>query len=263
MVHRSDLPGRGAAAAPLRSRTASRYSLGTAIVPSVRLVVEGVHEIEQVRLQRFPARLTNGVERLERGSVEPAPGLEPRLGRGVAEDDVAPAGAHAIDVAPTPRSRASVPRRSGESMPAGGGTWRDTVASSRPMNPSGVWATSPMRPPGRVTRAKPAAVRSWSGANIAPKTEVTTWKTSHPRTAAPRHRPRGRHRRRPRRPSGGGPGPAGTADVVHAGDGGAAPGNCQGGVPAAGRDVEDALGRLDRQGFHQEAAGSMTWVAMT
>ena len=42
------------------------------------------------------------------------------------------------------------------------------------MNPSGVWATRPIRPPWRVTRTSSAAVRSWSGANIAPNTEVTT-----------------------------------------------------------------------------------------
>ena len=58
--------------------------------------------------------------------------------------------------------------------PGAGGTCVPFVLNSWPMKPSGVWATRPIRPPERVTRASSAAVRSWSGANIAPNTEVTT-----------------------------------------------------------------------------------------
>ncbi len=73
-------------------------------------------------------------------------------------------------------SRAAVPQWIGEHSPTGGGTWRPIVLNSWPMNPSGAQATSPIRPPERVTRASSFAVCSWSGANIAPKTVLTTSK---------------------------------------------------------------------------------------
>ena len=62
----------------------------------------------------------------------------------------------------------------GERMPAGGGTCRPITLNTWPMNPLGVWATLPIRPPARVTRTSSCAARSGSGANIDPKTETVT-----------------------------------------------------------------------------------------
>ena len=42
------------------------------------------------------------------------------------------------------------------------------------MNPSGVQLTSPIRPPGRVTRTSWSAAAWWNGANITPTHEVVT-----------------------------------------------------------------------------------------
>ena len=52
----------------------------------------------------------------------------------------------------------------------------DYIEADAEALPFGVCATRPIRPPGRVTRASSFAVWTWSGANIAPKTEVTTSK---------------------------------------------------------------------------------------
>ena len=67
----------------------------------------------------------------------------------------------------------SLPQRSGEASPAGGGTWAPCARNHWPRKPSGVHEASPIRPPGRVTRRSSAAVVSWSGANIAPNTDST------------------------------------------------------------------------------------------
>ena len=112
------------------------------------------------------------------------------------------------------------------------------------MKPSGVWATRPIRPPGRVTRASSLAVRSWSGANIAPNTELTTSKLlvverQRLRVALEEVGVQALGLGAPARPLEQG------RDVVEADDRAAAPRRGQGGVAAAGRDVEDALGRVD------------------
>ena len=52
------------------------------------------------------------------------------------------------------------------------------------MPPSGVQFAIPMRPPGLTTRSSSAAVRSWSGANIAPKTETATSKLASSKGSA-------------------------------------------------------------------------------
>ena len=45
------------------------------------------------------------------------------------------------------------------------------------MNPPGVQLASPIRPPGRHTRASSAAARAWSGANITPKAGEVGYRT--------------------------------------------------------------------------------------
>ena len=57
--------------------------------------------------------------------------------------------------------------------PGGGGTCAPTVLKSWPTKPSGVQLANAIVPPPRQTRTISAAVRRWSGANIAPTTEMT------------------------------------------------------------------------------------------
>ena len=115
------------------------------------------------------------------------------------------------------RSRSSVPHRIGDSSPAGGGTCRPLVLKSWPMKPSGVWATSPIRPPaGRRGRARG---RSAPGpARTSRRTPRSRRRSSRPRTAAPRRR----RTRSPRQPLGvrRAPGPIQQRrHIVHAHDG--------------------------------------------
>ena len=52
------------------------------------------------------------------------------------------------------------------------------VANIWPMNPAGVQAIRPIRPPDRVTRTSSSAAGWWCGANITPTQEVVTSKVS-------------------------------------------------------------------------------------
>ena len=61
-----------------------------------------------------------------------------------------------------------MPQSIGDSTPAGGGTWAPIVRNIAPRNPSGVQLPSAIVAPVRATRVISAAVRAWSGANIAP-----------------------------------------------------------------------------------------------
>ena len=70
----------------------------------------------------------------------------------------------------------SVPHRSGDAIPAGGGTYLPMTRNSCPRKPSGVQLASPIRPPGRHTRISSLAAHSWAGANITPKVDRTTSK---------------------------------------------------------------------------------------
>ena len=68
-----------------------------------------------------------------------------------------------------------MPHWIGERMPAGGG--RDGVRPEQLADEAvGRVGDQPDPAAGRVTRASSRAVRSWSGANIAPNTELTTSK---------------------------------------------------------------------------------------
>ncbi len=66
-----------------------------------------------------------------------------------------------------------MPQRSGDWIPAGGGTCFAVVRNSSPRNPSGVHATIAIVPPGFVTRTSSEAAFSWSGANMDPNMVVT------------------------------------------------------------------------------------------
>ena len=67
-----------------------------------------------------------------------------------------------------------MPQSAGDCTPAGGGRCLPRVLNIWPMNPAGVQLASPMRPPGRHTRASSAAACAWSGANMTPKVDSTT-----------------------------------------------------------------------------------------
>ena len=81
-----------------------------------------------------------------------------------------------IEATPSPSSSvmpSSVPQRSGDATPAGGGTCAAWVRNQSPRKPSGVQLARAISPPGRHTRTSSAAACGWSGANIAPKTDST------------------------------------------------------------------------------------------
>ena len=143
----------------------------------------------------------------------------------------------------------SVPHSIGDRTPAGGGTCAAIVRKKSPRNPSGVQLASAIVPPGRVTRSSSAATRSWSGANIEPKTDVTASNEASANGSASAS-PSDELDRQPLR----GRPQAGTLEqgrhVVDPDGLDAQPRGGDGGVAAAGRDVQDApagveVGRVD------------------
>ncbi len=69
---------------------------------------------------------------------------------------------------------ASTPHCGGVPAPAGGAGMNEPVSlNSSPAKPSFAQVVMRMRPPGRQTRTSSAAVRPWSGANMAPNVEIT------------------------------------------------------------------------------------------
>ena len=112
------------------------------------------------------------------------------------------------------------------------------------MKPSGVWATRPIRPPGRVTRTSSLAVALLVRREHRPEDrahDVEVPSSNGSASASP-------SQELGDEALGVGP-PAGAVeerrDVVDADDLAAAAGGGERGVAAAGRDVEDALGRVD------------------
>ncbi len=80
---------------------------------------------------------------------------------------------------PSPKSsrrRSSVPQASGVVSPGGGGACWAVTRNRSPTALSGVQFAIATFPPLRVTRRSSAAVRSWSGANIAPNDDSVTSK---------------------------------------------------------------------------------------
>ena len=95
------------------------------------------------------------------------------------------------------------PQSSGAPAPSGGGGWNGDVSLNiSPIPPSGVQFASPIRPPGRVTRASSAAAASWSGANMTPNVELTTSKLASSIPRGSRRRRRGSRCRGRARPPG-------------------------------------------------------------
>ena len=79
------------------------------------------------------------------------------------------------------RTWSSLPHIGGGWAPGGGGGAKGFMAANiRPMNPSGVQLSSPMVPPGRVTRSSSSAARWWCGANITPRHEITASNAASP-----------------------------------------------------------------------------------
>ncbi len=119
------------------------------------------------------------------------------------------------------------------------------------MKPSGVWATRPIRPPDRVTRASSLAVRSWFGREHRPEDGADDVEAAvaereilgvaldelHLEASASVRAAGALEQRR---------------DVVQPTTLAAPSGRGHGGVAAAGCDVEDALGRVDVERLDEE-----------
>ena len=148
-------------------------------------------------------------------------------------------------------SRCSVPHRIGDRSPAGGGACLAFVLNSWPMKPSGVWATSPIRPPGRTTRDElargPFLVRREHRAeDRADDVEAAVVEGQVLRVALDEIGGDALGLGAPTRPLQEG------RDVVDADDLGATTGGGQRGVAAARRHIQDTFRRMQVEGLDEQ-----------
>ena len=146
----------------------------------------------------------------------------------------------------SPRTCASSPHSGGGCAPGGGaGANGFMVANIRPMKPSGVQLSRPIRPPGRTTRTSSSAASWWRGANITPTHEIAA--SNSPSSYGSACGVVGAPVQVEALGLGGAARPMSSSARRDVGgdDVGAGAGGGQRGVAGAGRDVEDVLAGAD------------------